>query len=97
MLEDYFLKPKTLDRIRQSWIAQSSEKYLAWMEHHGHSAQAIHRRVPMLVQFGEFAKEHGANSLEDLPKHLSEFASFWEERSRCCKSGDRHFHANTQL
>jgi integrase/recombinase XerD len=89
MLEQYFSKAKTIDRIRQSWIAESIEKYVVWLEEHGHSKQTIHRRGPLLVQFGEDAKEHGAKSVEDLPNHLSEFASFWEERSRCCKKSDR--------
>jgi hypothetical protein len=66
MLEHYFLKAKTIDRIRQSWIAESIEKYVVWLEDHGHSKQTIHRRVPMLVQFGEYAKEHGAKSVADL-------------------------------
>ena len=89
MLENYFSKPKTIDRIRQSWIAESIEKYVVWLQEHGHSKQTVHRRVPLLVQFGEYAKEQGAKSVEDLPVYLSEFASHWEERSRCCKSRDR--------
>lgn len=41
MLEDYFLKPKTLDRIRTSWISESIEHYVLWLEQHGHSRQTM--------------------------------------------------------
>jgi hypothetical protein len=30
-------------------------------------------RVPLLVQFGEFAQRAGATSLEDLPSHIESF------------------------
>jgi len=97
MLENYFSKPKTIDRIRQSWIAESIEKYLLWLEQHGHSRQTIHRRVPLLVQFGEYAKQRGANSIEDLPKFLSDFGTYWEQRSNCCRSSDRQKTLNREV
>jgi hypothetical protein len=30
MLEKYFLKPSTIDRLRGSWIAAEIETYVAW-------------------------------------------------------------------
>lgn len=89
MLENYFSKPTTLDRIRQSWIAPEIEKYLAWMEDKGHAAQTIHRRIPLLVQFGDYAKERGATKIEDLKDHISDFVVYFEERSRCCRAASR--------
>ena len=32
MLERYFVKPSTVDRIRASWIAPAIEQYVAWTE-----------------------------------------------------------------
>ena len=31
MLERYFLRPKTVDRIRASWIAGPIERYVSWI------------------------------------------------------------------
>jgi integrase/recombinase XerD len=31
MLEHYFVKPATVDRIRASWIAPSIEQYVEWL------------------------------------------------------------------
>ena len=38
MLEHYFVKPGTIDRIRASWIGEPIERYVAWLHDHGYSA-----------------------------------------------------------
>src|SRR5258707_7213639 len=47
MLEQYFVKPATIDRIRGSWIAAEIETYLAWLAGQGYSTKSIWRRIPM--------------------------------------------------
>jgi integrase/recombinase XerD len=73
MLEHYFVKPSTVDRIRASWIVPAIEQYVAWIEKHGYSAAVVHSRVPVLVSFGDFARDRGAKSLADLPGHVDAF------------------------
>lgn len=73
MLEDYFVKPETLDRIRASWIGEPIERYVEWMEEQGYAARNVPRRVPMLFRFGEFAAERGASRLDELPAHVEAF------------------------
>ena len=53
MLEQYFTKPQTADRIKESWIGQSIEKYVIWLSDQGYAAMAVHRRVPFIRRFGE--------------------------------------------
>ena len=36
MLEHYFVKPSTLDRIRGSWLGSHIESYVDWLEAHGY-------------------------------------------------------------
>ena len=31
MLEEYFVKPQTIDRVRGSWIGPQVESYVTWM------------------------------------------------------------------
>lgn len=90
MLEHYFVLPKTIDRIRASWIADPIERYVAWLHHRGHSESTIRSRVPILVKFGEFAAAHGARSWEKLPEHLVAFVEFWPRRrgQPVCKRGE---------
>ena len=85
MLERYFIRPETVDRIRASWIGESIERYVTWLTEHGYAARNVHRRVPILRQFGEFARDAGAAQLEDLPAHVDAFVEAWtrEHRDRC--------------
>ena len=53
MLEHYFLKPDTIDRIGESWISEPIERYVAWLHEHRYAARNVYRRVPLLRQFGE--------------------------------------------
>ena len=76
MLEEYFVKPQTIDRIRGSWIGPQVECYVAWMA--GHAAirpKRRGRRVPVLIGFGEFAQGRGARTVEELPAHIDAFVA----------------------
>ncbi len=73
MLEDYFVKPQTVDRIRSSWIAAEIELYVAWMAEHGYRERNVLARVPLLVAFGDFAATRGAKTPQDLPGQVAAF------------------------
>jgi len=75
MLETYFVKPQTVDRIRSSWIGPEIERYVVWLAEHGYTARSVLRRVPMLVAFGEFARSRGARAVGDLPGHVEAFVA----------------------
>ena len=75
MLERYFVKPATIDRIRGSWIAAEIETYLAWLVDQGYSTKSIWRRVPIAFAFGEFAGGRGASAVGDLPAHVEAFVA----------------------
>ncbi|MBI5575488.1 MAG: tyrosine-type recombinase/integrase [Deltaproteobacteria bacterium] len=83
MLERYFLKPATIDRLRASWIAEPVERYVAWLTAEGYASRNVFRRVPIIVRFGEFARRRGAKTWRDLPEHVGPFGKFWlEEHGR---------------
>ena len=75
MLEQYFIKPSTIDRLRGSWIAAEIETYVDWLADQGYSAKTIWRRVPIAFAFGEFARERGALAVGDLPAHVGAFVA----------------------
>lgn len=77
MLERYFVMPETTDRIQSSWISKPIERYVAWMAERGFSSRTVCRRVPLLIQFGEFARDQGVSALEELPVHIDSFISEW--------------------
>ena len=75
MLEQYFVKPATLDRLRGSWIATEIEMYLVWLVDESYTPKTIWRRVPIGYAFGEFARERGAAVVADLPGHVEAFVA----------------------
>ena len=70
MLEQYYVRPVTVDRIRTSWIAPAIERYVGWLAERRYSRTTVSRRIPLLVAFGEFARQHGAMELAQLADHV---------------------------
>jgi len=75
MLEEYFVKPATIDRIRGSWIAAEIESYVVWLVERGYSTKSVWRRVPVAFAFGEFAGARGASVIGELPAHVEAFVT----------------------
>ena len=67
MLERYFIKPRTLARIRDSWLAAPIERYVGWLAGKGYAPSSVRRRVPFLMHFGVFARDNGAHAWDELP------------------------------
>ena len=59
MLEDYYVKPSTIDRIRGSWLAPQIESYLEWLAAHGYSRLVVYRRLPLLFSLCRVRREEG--------------------------------------
>src|SRR5712691_1321271 len=77
MLERYFVRPDTIDRIRASWVAEPIERYVEWLTDRGYASRNIFHRVPILRHFGEFARARGATAWDQLPGHVEDFVDGW--------------------
>ena len=75
MLEKYFVRPGTVDRVRASWIGAEIERYVESLDGQGYSWKSVVRRVPLLAEFGEFARARGARAVGDLPAHVDAFVA----------------------
>jgi len=75
MLEEYFRKPSTVDRIRGSWMAAEIESYVVWLVENRYSVKSIWRRVPIVFEFGEFAGGRGASAISELPAQVEAFVA----------------------
>jgi integrase/recombinase XerD len=80
MLERYYVRPVTADRIRTSWIAAPIEQYVGWLAERRYASRTVLRRVPLLVAFGEFANMRGATEVDQLPDHVEPFVQGWISR-----------------
>lgn len=81
MLERYFIKARTLDRIRASWLAAPIESYVEWLAGRGYARSSVCRRVPILLHFAEFARERGAAIQAELPEFVDDFVEHWSRTS----------------
>jgi integrase/recombinase XerD len=77
MLEHYFVKPSTIDKIRGSWLSSQIESYVEWMEVHGYARPTVLRRVPLLFHFAEFAQKRGCTEIASATAFVEEFVSLW--------------------
>ena len=66
MLEDYYVKPSTIDRVRSSWLAPQIESYLEWLQAHGYSRLVVYRRLPLFFHVYRNTASNTQNSF-----HLS--------------------------
>ncbi len=85
MLETYFVRPQTVDRVRALWIGPEIERYVDWLAGQGYSTRSVLRRIPLLAAFGEFARLRGAGSVADLPGHVDAFVSERAGQSRSAR------------
>lgn len=77
VLNHYFVRHTTVDRIRASWIGEGIERYVVWLTEQHYAARNVSFRVSVLVRFGEFARTSGANELDDLPAYVEPFIVDW--------------------
>ncbi len=77
MLQRYFVRPATIDRIRACWIDDAIERYVTWLSENDYAPRNVFFRVPVLVRFGEFARASGANDWNELPAYVEPFVHHW--------------------
>jgi integrase/recombinase XerD len=89
MLERYFVMPRTVDRIRGSWIGSEIEQYVDWLAEREYAPRSVLHRVPVLVAFGEFAWAGGARTVAELPGHVEGFVAEWMTGRPVVRQGGR--------
>lgn len=77
MLERYYVKPSTIDRIRDSWLGSQIDSYVEWMEANGYARPTILRRVSQLCHFAVFAQKRGCTTIAPAFDLIEEFVSEW--------------------
>jgi integrase/recombinase XerD len=73
MLESYFVRPQTVDRIRALWLGPAIEQYVAWLAERRNAASHVRSCITTLERFDAFARGQGARTWEDLSAHVGAF------------------------
>jgi integrase/recombinase XerD len=77
MLEQYFVKVSTIDRVRACWLATQIESYVEWMRAEGYADRNVLTRVPLLCHFADFVRQRGATDLLGAASKVEEFVGYW--------------------
>ena len=67
MIERYFIKYQTQDRIGASWLGEPIQRYVTWLHEQQYAARNVYRRVPILMRFAAYAQSRGAKIWTELP------------------------------
>ena len=87
MLEHYFVRPATVDRIRANVAGAYFEHYVNWLRAQGYADRNVFRRVPILCHFGEFASARGAMDGHTALAHVEAFGQHWGSiHGKSCRS-----------
>lgn len=100
MLEQYFVQPKTWDRIRASWLGRPIEDYVGWLSTQGYSATTVRRHVTVLMRFADHAGSCGATRPEELPDLVDAFVAHMErthQRRNRKRAAPRWFTAHVRV
>ena len=82
MLERFFLKPQTVDRILRCWLGSRIEAYVTILCDQGYSTRTILRRVPILVEFASFTEARSVSQIEKAETVVDEFVADWVSARR---------------
>jgi integrase/recombinase XerD len=100
MLERFFLKPQTVDRILGGWLGPQIELYVTVLCEQGYSPRSVLRRVPILTEFADFAEARNISQVEQAEPLVDAFVAAWvsarrTERPADARRRDRNFARGT--
>ena len=88
MLERFFIKPQTVDRIMDCWLGSQIDLYVTALCERGYAARTIYRRVPILTAFADFAAVRNVDQIERAEVLIDAFVADWLSARRANRSAD---------
>jgi integrase/recombinase XerD len=77
MLEHYFVRPSTLDRLRSLWLGPAISRYAEWLSDRQISRASAFFKIQTVVLFDRFLTDRHVRSLEELPAQIEPFVKKW--------------------
>jgi integrase/recombinase XerD len=77
MLEHYFTRPSTVDRLRSLWLGPSLSRYAEWLSDRQISRASALFKIQTLVLFDRFLTDRHVRTLEELPAQIEPFVKKW--------------------
>src|SRR6266542_355582 len=89
MLDHYYVRPKTADRIRALWLGPAIDQYAAWASARGAAKATVSGHLQALIHFDQFARDRGATTWADLPALVEPFVDQWMQKHGTWCTGAR--------
>jgi integrase/recombinase XerD len=77
MLEHYFTRPATVDRLRSLWLGPAISRYAEWLSDRQVSRASALFKFQTLVLFDRFVTARHIDALEELPAQIEPFIEEW--------------------
>lgn len=77
MLEHYFTRPATVDRLRSLWLGPAISRYAEWLSDRQISRASALFKLQTLVLFDRFVTARHVRTLEELPAQIEPFIEEW--------------------
>lgn len=96
MLERFFVKPQTVDRIMDCWLGPQIDEYVTALCDRGYAPRSIYRRVPVLTKFAAFTAAHNVDQIKRTEVLIEPFIDDWlftrrgDRSAEACRR-DRNF------
>jgi hypothetical protein len=84
MLDHYYVRPRTADRVRALWLGSPIDQYAAWASERGAAKATVTAHLQTLIHFDRFAHRCGAATWTDLPALVEPFVD--QDRARPAKA-----------
>lgn len=88
MLERFFFKPQTVDRIMGCWLGTQIDQYVTALCEQGYAARSIYRRVPILTAFADFTAARNVDQTDQAEALVDAFVANWLSARRADRFAD---------
>ncbi len=78
MLQHYFSRPSTIDRIRSLWLGVPISRYAEWLSGRQQSRASALYKIQTVILFDRFVTDRHVRALEDLPAQIEPFIEEWK-------------------
>jgi integrase/recombinase XerD len=76
MLEHYFVRLATVDRLRAMWLSPAFDRYTEWLASRQATKATALRQLQTLAQFNQFVVRRGVRDYAELPGQLDPFINY---------------------
>jgi integrase/recombinase XerD len=83
MLESYFVRPTSVDKIQALWLGELISQYANWLTDRQVAKPTALFKIRVLVQFDKYLAERGIRSLEQIPEQTEPFVKHWQRTLGC--------------